>query len=193
VDHDALRAVHDPAASGSIRVTRWIAAPAGTIFVLLTNPRRHVDLDGSAMVRRAVTEQFVTDVGQVFVMSMYNPELGYYEMNNHVVAFQRDRLLAWEPEAGRGHPNAHANNARWGQRWTYALVPDEPGATFVTEIYDCTRIPAVDRERMNNGAAWIEAMTSSLRRLDEVCVAHRERQAVADSRQISPRCAHRSE
>lgn len=45
-------------------------------------------------------------MGDVFVMKMYFTELGEYEMNNHVVEYEPDRRIGWEPEAGRGHPNA---------------------------------------------------------------------------------------
>jgi hypothetical protein len=47
---------------------------------------------------------------------MYYSEHGDYEMNNHVVEYERDRRIGWEPEAGRKHPDASAPDARWGQR-----------------------------------------------------------------------------
>ena len=41
-------------------------------------------------------------------MKMYFSGLGDYEMNNHVVEYELDRRIGWEPEAGRGHPGAAA-------------------------------------------------------------------------------------
>jgi hypothetical protein len=84
-------------------------------------------------------------------MKMFFPHLGDYEMNNHVVEYEPDRRIGWEPEAGRGHPGAAPDNpdsARWGQRWSYQLTPDGPGATIVTEIYDCSQAPEDERAGM---------------------------------------------
>ena len=47
-------------------------------------------------------------------MKMYFTELGEYEMNNHVVEYEPDRRIGWEPEAGRGHPNADPEAERPG-------------------------------------------------------------------------------
>jgi hypothetical protein len=64
----------------------------------------------------------------VFTMKMYVPALGDYEMNNHVVEYELDRRIGWEPEAGRGHADAAAgqDGSRWGHRWPYELVPTGP-------------------------------------------------------------------
>ena len=66
---------------------------------------------------------------------------GDYEMINHIVEFEPDRLIGWEPQAGNGHPahGAGGRRERWGHRWSYQLTPDGPGATIVTESYDCSR------------------------------------------------------
>lgn len=105
-------------------------------------------------------------------MKMYFSHLGDYEMNNHVVEYERDRRIGWEPEAGRGHPNAVPDGpepARWGQRWSYQLTPDGPDATIVTEIYDCSRAPEKERAGMDNGKIWLESMARTLERLDALC------------------------
>jgi hypothetical protein len=68
-----------------VAVSRRIGAPASDIFAILTDPVRHLDLDGSEMLRGAVTTARITKVGDVFVMRMYFSALGDYEMNNHVV------------------------------------------------------------------------------------------------------------
>ena len=44
----------------------------------------------------------VCGVGDVFVMKMYFDELGEYHMINHVVEYEPDRRIGWEPEAGVG-------------------------------------------------------------------------------------------
>jgi len=124
------------------------------------------------MLRGAVSTAVVSGVGDVFVMKMYFSELGDYEMNNHVVEYEPNRRIGWEPEAGRGHPDADPQSpapARWGQRWTFELTPDGPDATIVTEIYDCSGAPEDERADIDNGNIWVESMTKTLERLDEVC------------------------
>jgi Polyketide cyclase / dehydrase and lipid transport len=150
-----------------VKVSRRIDAPAAMIFRVLADPGRHTELDGSGMLRGAVTTTPISGVGDVFIMKMYVSELGDYEMNNHVVEYEPDRRIGWEPEAGRGHPEAGAG--RWGQVWSYELVPDGPTATIVTESYDCSRLPADARLDIDDGAVWAEDMAKTLERLNEAC------------------------
>ncbi len=155
-----------------VAVSRRISAPAHDIFEVLANPVRHLDLDGSGSLRGAVTGTMISGVGDVFVMKMYFAHLGDYEMNNHVVEFEQDRRIAWEPEAGRGHPNAAPDSSeatRWGQRWSYQLTPDGPDATVVTETYDCSQAPEEERVQMDNGKVWADSMARTLERLDALC------------------------
>jgi hypothetical protein len=153
-----------------VRVSRRIEAPASEIFRVLANPRRHLEIDGSQMLRGATSDAVISGVGDVFTMAMYYSELGDYEMNNHVVEFEQDRRIGWEPEAARGHrataPGSTAT-ARWGHRWSFELVPDGPGATVVTEIYDCSAAPEQQRVNMQNGQIWARAMGQTLERLDQ--------------------------
>jgi hypothetical protein len=155
-----------------VAVSRRIDAPADVVFRVLADPCMHTSLDGSGMLRGAVTTDPVSRVGDVFVMKMYFIRLGNYEMNNHVVMFEPGRRIGWEPEAGRGHPDADPDStepARWGQRWSFELTPDGPDATIVTERYDCSGVPAEAREQMEGGKVWIESMTGTLARLARAC------------------------
>ena len=97
-----------------VAVSRRIGAPAHDIFQILANPVRHPEFDGSGMLRGAVSTSMISGAGDVFVMKMYYSELGNYEMNNHVVDYQPDRRIGWEPEAGRGHPDAGPDSSRAG-------------------------------------------------------------------------------
>jgi hypothetical protein len=155
----------------AVRVSRRIGAPAAVIFRVLADPKRHTELDGSGMLRGAVNTAPVTGVGDVFIMKMYFSELGDYEMNNHVVEYELDRRIGWEPAAGRGHPDAAAgqDESRWGHRWSYELVPEGADATIVTEIYDCSRASADARTEMSNGEVWADGMARTLERLDAAC------------------------
>jgi len=151
-----------------VTVSRRIAAPASEIFQVLADPVRHIEMDGSGMLRGAVTTSPVTAVGDVFVMRMHFADLGDYEMNNHIVEFERDHRIGWEPESGAGHRDP---GGRWGHRWSYELTADGADATVVTETYDCSRAPAEERAGMRDGKVWMEAMAETLARLDALCVA----------------------
>jgi hypothetical protein len=156
-----------------VEVSRRVDAPARVIFGVLADPGMHTALDGTGMLRGAVTTEPVTGVGDVFVMKMYYVEHGDYEMNNHVVEFERDRRIGWEPEAGRGYPATDPDRTeptRWGHRWSFDLQPDGPDATIVTEIYDCSRAPLEARIGMQDGRIWLTGMTETLDRLARVCV-----------------------
>lgn len=155
-----------------VAVSRRIRASAHDIFQILADPSRHSELDGSRSLRGAASTAMICGVGDVFVMKMYFPHLGDYEMNNHVVEYQPDRRISWEPEAGQGHPAASPDSpepARWGHRWSYELTPDGPDATIVTETYDCSRAPRDERARMDDGKVWAASMARTLERLDALC------------------------
>jgi len=157
-----------------ISVSRRIGAPASAIFLILADPGTHRELDGSGMLRGVVSGTTISGVGDVFVMQMYFDELGDYQMINHVVEYQPDRRIGWEPEAGRGHPNAEPDAkrpARWGQRWTFELTPDGPDATVVTEVFDCSQVPEDQRADIDNGNIWVESMHQTLQRLDQLCTS----------------------
>ena len=158
-----------------VRVSRRIAAPAADIFQVLADPRRHLEIDGSGMLRGAVSDAVVMGVGDVFTMRMYYSEHGDYEMDNHVVEFEQDRRIGWEPWAGRGHPDTAPGStaeARWGHVWSYELTPDGPDATIVTEIYDCSGTLEEERVDIDDGKIWVESMAETLERLDRACTGH---------------------
>ncbi|NAS25362.1 hypothetical protein GT755_27215 [Herbidospora sp. NEAU-GS84] len=155
-----------------VAVSRRIKAPAEDIFRILADPRRHPDLDGSGMLRGCVRDAAVSGVGDVFVMRMHYERYGDYEMNNHVVEFEPDRRIGWEPRPGRGHPDATEPGTAWGHRWIFDLRPDGAGATAVTEIFDGSRMPEDKRAEVDSGRAWWQTqMASTLERLAALCIA----------------------
>lgn len=161
-----------------VRVSRRIKAPAAAIFGVLADPRRHLEIDGSGMLRGAVSDAVVTGVGDVFTMRMYYSEYGDYEMDNHVVEFEQDRRIGWEPWAGRGHPDTATGSTaevRWGHVWSYELASDGPDATLVTEIFDCSGAPEEERVDIDNGKIWIKSMAETLERLDRACTGRQDR------------------
>ncbi len=103
-----------------VSATRVVPAAPAEIFALLSAPARHGDIDGSGMVQSARGGATSLTLGTKFGMNM---KLGPipYRINNTVVEFEQDRLIAW----------AHLG----GHRWRYELAPVD-GGTEVTESFD---------------------------------------------------------
>ena len=159
-----------------VEVLRRIDAPAAHIFDILATPQRHVDLDGSGMLRGPVVNRRLSDVGDIFTMRMHR--LGRdYLMINYVVVFEPHRRIAWEPAPG-DLDTAGGDRTRIGipsgYSWGYHLTPDGDGATFVTEVFDCG--PAENRWILEReGGSWINgsnsvvvSMTATLEQLEKI-------------------------
>ena len=114
-------------------VERVIAAPPEKIFVLVANPQRHQDIDGSGTVRDARDLPEKLSVGATFGMNMdYG---GPYSMTSTVIEYEEGRRIAWQSRP-------HKNSAKWrnifgGRIWRYELEPVE-GGTRVRESWDLT-------------------------------------------------------
>jgi len=153
-------------------VSRRIEAPADRIFDILANPQRHTDLDGSEMLRGAVSNEMITGVGDVFSMKMFMDEVGDYVMMNYVVEFEANRCIGWEPAPGdavASEDGKYPIGVPAGHKWSFHLNPDGVDATMVTEIFDCSSASEELREAIRNGESWIESMTTTLARLDTLC------------------------
>ena len=154
-----------------VSVSRTIEAPAEELFAVLANPARHPDIDGSGMLRRAVRSSVIAGLGDTFTMSMHNAEMGDYEITNHVVEYERNRRIGWEPvlsAASRAEDQAGIGD-RNGHRWIYDLEPVGPSATLVTEIYDCAQAPDWLRRAVRNGDRWVPTLATTLDKLDQQC------------------------
>jgi hypothetical protein len=106
-----------------------IAAPAPQIFDILADPRRHVEIDGSDMIRCCLDGPERLGLSSEFVMSMRLWGVPY-RVRNRVVEFEENRLIAWrhfEP-----------------QRWRFELEPTESGIR-VTETFDYSCWPTAGR------------------------------------------------
>jgi hypothetical protein len=161
--------------SKRVETSRRIGAPADLIFRILANPQRHMDFDGSGMLRGAFLDRPISDVGDTFTMKMHR--LGDdYLMLNQVVEFEPGRRIFWEPAPG--DPSRTKDNdpskvgVAAGYRWGYILTPDGDDATIVTEVFDFTR---VSQDLLHEGGTWIngsnsvlESMAGSLERLEKI-------------------------
>ncbi len=121
IDHDAKVVSH----------TRTIPAPAGDIFELLADPRRHHEIDGSDMVQAArVGGPERLSMGAKFGMDMKFGPIPY-RITNEVVTFEEGREIAWR------HFGHHV--------WRYELTPVDEHTTEVTERFEWgeARVPAM--------------------------------------------------
>jgi hypothetical protein len=158
--------------SKPVEGSRRIEAPAARIFEILANPQRHMDFDGSGMLRGAVFDRPISGVDDAFPMKMHLERLGGdYLMINHVVEFEPDQRIFWEPAPGEfpldgGEPIAVGEPA--GYRWGFILAPDGDDATIVTEVFDYGSASEEIRQAVRQGGEWVEAITNSLERLEKI-------------------------
>jgi uncharacterized protein YndB with AHSA1/START domain len=153
-----------------VSVSRVIGAPPDAVFALLADPARHPSFDGSGMVRDGSGNPVISAVGDTFTMKMHNDEMGDYVMINHVVEYELDRRIMWEPEMHEASrpEDMDAIGERARHRWGYELQPEGAGSTRVTEIFDCSEAPEWLRNAVKNGERWRESMTASLEWLAEL-------------------------
>ncbi|HET6811587.1 MAG TPA: hypothetical protein VFH50_11320 [Acidimicrobiales bacterium] len=158
-----------------LEASRRIEARAAEIFKILADPQRHPDFDGSGMLRGPVVDRPISKPGDTFTMKMHR--LGDdYLMINHVVEFEPDRRIFWEPAPGDPSRAEGDDPSRVGipagYRWGYVLTPDGDDATLVTEVFDYGPLP---EDLLRDGGAWIngtnsvlESMAASLERLGRI-------------------------
>jgi hypothetical protein len=140
----------------SISVSRDIDAAAQQIFDHLARPADHPHIDGSGMLRGTDYRHALSGIGDVFEMKMFNDQMGEYAMENHVVEFERDRRIAWEPVLKA------ADNPEFQSR---VVAPQPVGGTRVTAFYDLSAAPEWVREATNDGENWRPGMEASLANL----------------------------
>jgi hypothetical protein len=161
--------------SKRVEVSRRIEASVDLIFKILADPQRHMDFDGSGMLRGAILNRPISDVGDQFIMKMHR--LGDdYLMLNYVVEFEPGRRIFWEPAPGdpsrtEGNDPSKVGIAA-GYRWGYILTPDGDHATIVSEVFDYT---SLSDDLLRDGGSWIngsnsvlESMAASLERLETI-------------------------
>jgi hypothetical protein len=158
-----IMTTHEPAVS----VSRDIDAPAHELFSYLARPAHHSTIDGSGMLRGTDDRTVLSGIGDVFEMRMFNDMLGEYVMENHVVEFELDRRIAWEPVLKATDKSDFQSRVgdRAHLRWGWEPTPRSRGRTRVTEFYDLSAAPEWLHEATKEGEDWRPAMEASLANL----------------------------
>jgi hypothetical protein len=133
-----------PATPDRISATRRIAVPPHGIFVLVSDPGRHVDIDGSGMLRTAPDARPLTAVGQTFDIDMDRRPLGdtantealldlvrdmpEYKVRCTVIQLIPDRLVEWTVRVVGKPPAGHV--------FGWQIEPDGDTTCIVTSYCD---------------------------------------------------------
>lgn len=159
--HDGLMsentasAASDDAQSRAVTASREINAPAVRIFELIADPSQQPRWDGNDNLREAAKGQRVHAVGDVFAMTLTKGKV----RENHVVAFEEGREIAWMPVSEGEQPAGH--------RWGWRLTPFADDVTVVEHIYDWSQLTDESRfERARSTTA--EMLMASIDRLAEL-------------------------
>jgi hypothetical protein len=138
-----------------VSAERVINAPAAVIFDILANPYRHHEIDGSNTVQqpRSGTPERLF-LGATFSMDM-KMKASYFT-NNHVVAFEENRVIAWH------------HMAKFV--WKYELTPVD-GGTLVKESFNYSKPWGIFIEPLGWPAKNQQAMEATLARLADLVEA----------------------
>ena len=143
-----------------VSVERVIPAPAASIFDLLADPARHVEIvvgPRSARARRLA-------LGDSFGMDMDWKVT--YATRNEVTEFEENRRIAWRTLAA-----SPLDKLFTGRTWRYELEPVD-GGTLVRETWDSTTEAWPGRLAMGRLAGLTRRnMEATLRRIEEVVTA----------------------
>ncbi len=147
-----------------VSVERVVPAAPGTVFDLLADPSRHIELDGSGQLRGVtpgVPERL--SLGATFGMSMH---MGMgYTMTNTVIEFEEGRRIAWKATVA-----GFLGRFMGGRIWRYELEPVADG-TRVRESWDISedhqrvflrhaKVTAATRDNITRSLARIEELTT---------------------------------
>jgi uncharacterized protein YndB with AHSA1/START domain len=139
-----------------VSASREVAADAATIFELVADPAEQPRWDGNDNLHEAAKGQRVRAVGDVFRMVLTKD---HAVRENHVVAFEEGRLIAWRPSPVGGPQPGH--------EWRWELEPLGDGRTRVTHTYDWTDL--TDERRLPRARATTpDRLRASVDRLAEL-------------------------
>ena len=156
----------EPAPANRVTVTRRIAAPAHAIFLLVSDPARHVNIDGSGMLRAAPGARPLTAVGQEFDIEMDRrplgdiPNMAEYKVRCTVTQLIPDWLIEWTVRAVGKPPAGHV--------YGWQIEPLTGGACLVSHYCDWTNISDDLRARFHWPVVPADRLKRSTENLDRL-------------------------
>ncbi|MFC7456132.1 SRPBCC family protein [Brachybacterium sp. GCM10030267] len=135
-----------------VSVSRVIAAPASVLFELIADPAQQPRWDANDNLAEAADGQRVRGVGDVFRTRLTIDSV----RENHVVAFEQGREIAWKPAEEGTHPPGHI--------WALSLEPVDEHRTRVIHTYDWTDMRDPHRVSTAQGVT-ADSLRASLDRL----------------------------
>jgi polyketide cyclase/dehydrase/lipid transport protein len=121
-----------------VSVSERVAAPVSRVFAIVSDPARHVDIDGSGMLQAAPDAMPLTAVGQTFEMDMDRrplgdiPNMAEYKVRCTVTQLIPNRLIEWTVQAIGKPPAGHV--------YGWQIEPLTDGECLVTSYCDWTHI-----------------------------------------------------
>ena len=149
-----------------IAATRRIAAPASTLFQIVSSPAGHVQIDGSGMLEAAPDAKPLTEVGDTFDMDMDRtplndiPGLVKYKVRNTVTQFVPDRLIEWTVGSADRPPLGHV--------YGWQIEPVSDTESEVTNYCDWTGIPQGARARRPWPVVPVHMLEQSVENLERI-------------------------
>jgi hypothetical protein len=149
-----------------VSATRRITAPAHAIFLLVTDPTRHVDIDGSGMLQAAPDVRQLRAVGQTFDMDMDRrplgdiPNMADYKVRCTVTQLIPDRLVEWTVRAV-GKPPA-------GHLYGWQIEPLTDTQCLVSNYCDWTNISDELRARFRWPVVPVDRLQRSVENLERI-------------------------
>jgi hypothetical protein len=149
-----------------VTATRRIAASAHAIFLLVSDPARHVDIDGSGMLQAAPGARPLTAVGQTFDMDMDRrplgdiPNMADYKVRCTVTQLIPDRLIEWTVRAVGKPPAGHV--------YGWRIEPLTDGECLVSNYCDWTSIGDELRARFRWPVVPVDRLENSVENLDRL-------------------------
>ena len=150
-----------------VAVSRIVDASAADVFRFVTNPKSHVEIDGSGMLQAAPNSRHLEAVGDTFEMDMDREPLGdiplgKYKVRNTVTKIVPDTLLEWNVGGMDRPPLGHVYG------WEITPVGDEK--TEVTNYcdwsdFDPSGLPEQMRDRVKFPVVPVTMMEKSVENL----------------------------
>jgi hypothetical protein len=146
-----------------VSASRRVAASPQQIFAIVSNPKGHVEIDGSGMIQVASDPRPLTSVGETFDMEMDRrplgdvPEMTEYEVRCTVTRVVADRLFEWD---------VSFEGFRVGHVFGWQIDAVSASECEVTNYCDWTMIGEETRARRQWPIIPIEMLEHSVERLE---------------------------